>query len=292
MIEIVIGPKGEGITGGQQIRSPAVYLDHWALRKVSDDTSLSIRLAQAITGSGGTLILSWANLFEFVGLDQKNVSCAEEFIERLIPALFFLEFNPFEVILRERSFVPSESTFPPHADMDFLKLVFGLEPNGLKPITCRGLLDKARRAKGTSIATLKRTFVERMQQLRVEYSKDSNFRKLVNRLSTNPSGRGTTDLVLREIVAGLMRDNSAPIEDNDALDFFHTIVPTVYADYCLLDGRWRDQVDRLGKRLKKSGARHSLATAISGQDAVERLIACLEGLPPNQALVAESSVRN
>ena len=285
MIEIAIGPKGEGITGGQQIRSPAVYLDHWALRKVSENIPLSIRLGQAITGRDGTLILSWANLFEFVGLDQRNVSCAERFIERLVPALFFLEFNPFKVIQRELSFVPNESAFPPHADMELLKLVFGLAPNGLKPITCRGLLDKARQAKGASIPTMKRTFVERIQKLRGEYSNDSSFRKLVNHLGTNPPGLGTTDLVLREIVGGLMRDNSAPINDNDALDFFHTIVPTVYADYCLLDGRWRDQVDRLGKRLGKRGARHSLATAISGKDAVERLIGYLEGLPPNQALL-------
>lgn len=230
-------------------------------------------------------MLSWANLFEFVGLDQSCVGRAEEFIERLVPSLFFLEFNPFEVIQRERSFVPGETDAPPHADMDLLKLVIGLEPNGLKPITCRGLLDKARKAKGHSIPGMKRIFVKKVLHLRDEYSNDSDFRLLVDRLSGNPAGRGTTELVLREIVAGLMRDKSAPITGNDALDFFHTIVPTVYADFCLLDGRWRDQADRLGQRLKKRRVRHTFARAISGNDAIMQLIACLEGLPPNQVLL-------
>lgn len=288
MIEIRVEPQGKGITAGQQIRSPAVYLDHWALRKASDDTALGIRLAQAIIAKSGTLMLSWANLFEFVGLDQSCVRRAEEFIERLMPSLYFLEFNPYEVIQREKSFVPNVSDAPPHADMDLLKLVFGLEPNGLKPITCRGLLDKARQAKGHSIPAMKRIFVDRVEQLRAEYSNDSNFRLLVNRLIANPADRGTTELVLREFVAGLMRDKSAPIRDNDGMDFFHTVVPILYADFCLLDGRWRDQVDRLGQRLKKSGVRNPLATAISGEDAVERLIVYLDGYTAEPSASADA----
>ena len=73
-----------------------------------------------------------------------------------------------------------------------------------------------------------------------------------------------------------MRDKGAAITPNDAMDFFHTIVPVAYCDFVLLDGRWRDQVDRLRARLQRAGVDFPLATVLSGSGAVERLIAALE----------------
>ena len=70
-----------------------------------------------------------------------------------------------------------------------------------------------------------------------------------------------------------MRDSTSPITENDALDFFHTIVPVSYCDLVLLDGRWRDQVDRLRARRQRLRVNLPLATTFSGGDALTNLAA-------------------
>lgn len=275
MIETTIGANGE-LTAGQQLVSPAVYLDHWALRPLSKDAALSAQFTKVLEARGGTLLLSWANIAEFPDLDEQAARKAEEFIEAQLPRLFFLELNPFEVIQRENALFAGGPPVPPHADLDLLRLVVGLRPSGVQPITCMGMLSEVSGARAESRERMKAVFVERVSNLREEYLEDNSFRALVDRtLRGHAAPRGTA-VVLREIVAGLMRDKSTPITPNDALDFFHTIVPVAYSDFALLDGRWRDQVDRLRTRLKRTGVQFPLATVFSGKGAIERLIADLE----------------
>ncbi len=95
MIEITIAANGEP-TAGMQLVSPAVYLDHWALRAVSEDATLGGRLTKVLEAQGGTLVLSWANIAEFPGLDEQAARKAEHFIGGQLPRLFFL---PLEVLI-------------------------------------------------------------------------------------------------------------------------------------------------------------------------------------------------
>jgi hypothetical protein len=123
---------------------------------------------------------------------------------------------------------------------------------------------------------MKATFVDRAGSLRAEYIDDKAFKALVDRsLKGRTAPRGTF-VLLREIVAGLMRDKTAAITPNDAMDFFHTIVPVAYCDIVLLDGKWRDQVDRVRSRLDRAGVQFPLARVLSGVDAVEALFKTVE----------------
>jgi hypothetical protein len=275
MVEITIGANSE-LSAGQQLASPAVYLDHWALRAVSEDAALSAPFTKALEVRGGTLLLSWANIAEFPDLDKQAARRAEQFIEAQLPRLFFLELNPFEVIQRENALLAGGPPVPPHADLDLLRLVIGLRPSGVQPITCMGMLTEVSGARSESKERMKAVFVKRVNNLREEYLEDNDFRALVDRTVRGHAALRGTAVVLREIVAGLMRDKSTPITPNDALDFFHTIVPVTYSDFALLDGRWRDQVDRLRTRLTRMGIKFPLATVFSGKGAIERLITALE----------------
>jgi hypothetical protein len=276
MVKITIGANGD-LTADQQLVFPAVYLDHWALRTVSDNLLLGRKLTQVLEARGGTLLLSWANIVEFPGLDEDSARRSELFVEAQLPRLFFLDYNPFDVIERENALRAGGPPTPPHGDPDLLRLVVSLRPSGVQPITCLGMLAQVSGARSESVERMKTVFVERVHSLRSEYLEDDEFRALVNNsLRGHPSPRGTT-IVLQEVLAGLMRDRSAPITTNDALDFFHTIVPVAYSDFVLLDGRWRDQVDRLSVRLRKAGMSFPLATVFSGAGALERLITALEG---------------
>ena len=276
MVHITIGENGE-LVAGQQLTSPSVYLDHWALRAVSEDATLGERLTKALAARGGTLVVSWANIAEFASLDKQAARNAEEFLDGQLPHLFFQDFNPFDVIRREEALIAGGPPLPPHADLDLLRLVAGeLRPDGVQPITCIGMLTEVSGQRSESTERMKATFVEQVGTLRAEYLEDEDFRGLVNRsLRGQVEPRGTA-IVIREVLAGLMRDQQAPLTPNDGMDFFHTIVPVAYCDFVLLDGRWRDQVDRLRARLQRTGVDFPVATAFSGAGAIENLIGTLE----------------
>jgi len=276
MVEITLAANGE-LTAIQQLVSPAVYLDHWALRAVSQDATLGGRLTRALETRGGTLVLSWANIAEFPDLDEQAARQAEEFIDRQLPRLFFLRFNPFDVIRSENTLIAGGPPVPPHADLELLRLVVCLRPSGVQPITCIGMLAEVSGRREESTERMRAVFVDWLSSFREEYHEDNEFRALVDQFLRRQVAPRGTSIVLSEVMAGLMRDRSAPITANDALDFFHTIVPVAYCDFVLLDGRWRDQVDRLRVRLRRLRLDFPLATALSGAGAVERLIATLEG---------------
>ena len=234
------------------------------------------RLTKVLEARGGTLVVSWANIAEFPSLDERAARKAEEFIDGQLPRLFFQDFNPFDVIRRENALIAGGPPLPPHADLDLLRLVAELRPSGVQPITCIGMFTEVSGQRSESTERMKATFVDRVSSLREEYLEDDDFRRLVNGSLRGQAAPRGTSIVLREVVAGLMRDKLTAVTPNDAMDFFHTIVPVAYCDLVLLDGHWRDQVDRLRARLHRVGVDFPLATVFSGSGAVENLIGTLE----------------
>ncbi len=273
MIQLSIDRSGERFEALQRLEPPSVYLDHWALRMASRDTDLGRRLAQAIERRSGTLVLSWANIGEFCNVDHATAEEAESFIETNLPRLFFSCFNPFTVIEVERLAYAGQATGPPHADMNLLGMMMTeLRSAGVAPYTCRGMLTEVSGERSESMRQMMETFVEKTLSLRERYLDDREFRTFVDRSPRGtPEFRGTP-IVLREFIAGLMRNEQLQLEPNDAMDFAHAVVPVAYCDYVLLDRRWRDQVDRLRTRLQRLGIDFPLAQALSGEDALERLI--------------------
>ena len=80
---------------------PTVYLDHWALRKLSQDQDLSGRFTRAVEKRNGTVVLSWLNVVEFTQVgDGAHGKQAEEFYKANFPRIFFLDSDPFAVIRR------------------------------------------------------------------------------------------------------------------------------------------------------------------------------------------------
>src|SRR5882762_2611211 len=129
MLSLSISETGS-LTATQRDFSPTVYLDHWAVRELSEDEILANRFATALESRGGTLALSWANLVEFGKVvNEKQTRMAESFIESNLPRVFFIEAEPFIVIGREDELLAGGPPAPPHADQEFLKLFVGLKPD-------------------------------------------------------------------------------------------------------------------------------------------------------------------
>jgi hypothetical protein len=116
----------------QHLTSPAVYLDHWAVRKLSEDRGKAGRFAAALETHGGTLAISWVNLLEFSKLtDTEQARKAEGLIEANLPRIFFLEVDPFVVIGRENDLLSGGPLGPPHADQGLLRGFILWKPTSL-----------------------------------------------------------------------------------------------------------------------------------------------------------------
>jgi hypothetical protein len=167
MFQLSIDANGSPQAAQRHVE-PMVYLDHWALRMFSEDSSLGGRLQAALDARSGTLALSWINLGEFAKVaDGGSVRKAEDFLEALLPHLFFIDSDPFRVIQREDEVLSRTKRVLPHADQDLLAEVVKLKPSTVKPVTVVGLLDGFYKsvlvARGEALAD---TFVARVIDLR------------------------------------------------------------------------------------------------------------------------------
>jgi hypothetical protein len=73
-----------------------------------------------------------------------------------------------------------------------LRLVVGLRPGGVRPITCVGMLTEVSGHRLESTDRMKATFVDRTGSLRAEYIDGKTFKALVDRsLQGRPAPRGT-----------------------------------------------------------------------------------------------------
>jgi len=278
MIQLSIKENGDP-QASMQSPAPTVYLDHWALRRFSEDEQLAGRLAAGIKSRGGTLALSWINLAEFTKVTvEEQARNAENLIEATFPRVFLLEVNPFIVIERENRLLDGAPPTPPHADVDFLKAIVGLNPNSFNLLSARDLFTVVRdEGSMQRFNNLADTVVERIEALRRQVKADLEFQSAIGR---SPSGmpiqRGTR-CILRELVRALLIDPRTKMTRNHAIDLFHAVVPAAYCDLVLLDKHWEAQVDRVRSRLAPAGIPIPIARVFSGKgDGVNRFLDDLE----------------
>ena len=265
---------------GQVDVSPTVYLDHWALRELSEDASLSARLSRAIERRGGTLALSWVNLVEFTKVtNERQQRLAEALIESNLPRLFLLEVNPFVVVERENHLLAGGHRVPPHSDSEFLQEFMKLKPSGLALFTAERLFADIQGTDHIESAALANTFIEQVESMRNECEADSRrMDAVVRETSPIPGVQMGTRYILRELLRSHVIDQRRQVTHNDAIDFFHSVVPASYCDLILLDGHWAEQVRRARVHLANAKYEVPVARAFSKRrDGVERFFQALEG---------------
>jgi hypothetical protein len=274
MLQLSIAVNGSPQVA-QRHEEPMVYLDHWALRMFSEDRNLAGRLQAALVARSGTVALSWINLGEFAKVaDGSSTRRAEDFLEALLPHLFFIESDPFKVIEREDEVLSGIKRVLPHADQDLLAEVMKLKPSTVKPITVVGLLKgfygSVLVGRGEALAD---TFVTRVIDLRERFAVDAGFREQVRAAAKSGEIPWATRFIHRELVARLLADPGKKLTRNDAFDWFHTVVPLAYCQAMLVDGHWARQAEIVTKTLADAGSKAPLAAVFSGRrGGVERFL--------------------
>jgi hypothetical protein len=279
MIEFRINKNGV-LEIGQRDISPIVYLDHWAFRLFSESQALSDRLTAALKQNNGTLALSWLNLAEFTKVTvEEQARKAETLIEKILPQIFFLEVDFFEVIGREDDLLAGGNPIPPHADIDLLKMFSQKKPNSLNLFTAHDLFRVLQGQVSARFDGLADTGVDRIEVLREKYASDPEFQLAVKRLPTGPSIQHGTRFILREFIRALIVDKGTKITRNQAIDLFHAVVPIAYCDFVLLDKYWEEQLDRVRLRFGKAGMSIPTPKAFSGKaDGVDKFLFELESI--------------
>ncbi len=278
MIEFTINQNG--ILGViQRDVSPTVYLDHWALRRFSEDSTLATRFTTTLKSRNGTLALSWLNLVEFTKVKiGEQARKAEDLVEANLPQVFFLEVEPFAVIRREDELLEGGPLAPPHADLEFLDAFTYLKPTSLNPFTARDLFSVVQSSGlAGKFDHLADTFIGRIEALRDKLGIDPEFQSAVRRLPSGPQIQRGTRFILRELVRTLLVDKGTKLTRNQAIDLFHAVVPVAYCDLVLLDKHWETQVDRVRSRFDAPGMVIPIGRVFSGKaNGIERFLCELE----------------
>ncbi len=266
MIRLSLDEQGS-LQVEQWATPPIVYLDHWALRKVSEDDKLAARFASGLQVRNGTLALSWLNLVEFAKVTSaEQAHKAETFLDSNLPRIFSMEVEPSAVISRENAPLSGSPGAPHPGDLDFLKVFAQLRPASLNPLTAHDLfaiMQNPRVAQG--IDRLADTVVSRISSLRSEHGTNSNFRSAVARLPAAQKVQKATRFLLPELVRTFLIDRGTKMTRNHAIDLMHAVVRLAYCDLVLLDKHWETQVERVRLRLNKAGVSAPIARVFSGK---------------------------
>lgn len=260
----------------QENFSPCVYLDHWALRNLSQDTASSDRFTKGLKDRGGTLSLSWLNLVEFTGVtDNRQIDMADRLVEQIAPNIVFIALDPWLVISNEDAAIKKNLRHGDWLDKLIFEAFVNMPRDGLSPISTRGLFRQY--TPGTRLTeNLAATFLEKIQKAREQYSTDKNAQRMVNKPPKGSHIYPATRFLIPELLRVLIKNPAQKLTINDASDFLHSVVPLAYCNYVLLDAHWATQAKAAADRLRKVGHVEKIALTFSGPTAIQDLIHVLE----------------
>ncbi|MET3441835.1 hypothetical protein ABIC94_002597 [Variovorax paradoxus] len=257
----------------QSLVAPAIYMDHWAIRKFSEDLSLRDRFLAALNRSGGTLLLSLHNFGEFSGMtDEQQAAAAELFFDLALPRLFVADFGGDPGFM-QRHGRPTEDG--KRENLILREMADRWLGNGNR-LTMVGLV-------GDSVEN--RAIVNRaLQDLQVSVAQTVNSLKIdpakVALAKSDKRAQGATlrDLVMNALLRDFVVDAAAVFGPHDASDFVHAMGAAMSCELVLLDGRWAHKMNQADRRLRKMGVTHRLPRAFAPRE-LSQFLDAIEAMP-------------
>ena len=224
--------------------SPAIYLDHWALRKIASNQEWRARFLQAFK-TRGTLFFSTVHLAELAGNNSESIESVRSLLAAIGPHWMVINVNPFEVLEREATWTPNQKA--PHVGDFFFKQGDFLKRLVTGTVSLTHLVDMMGHAEREALVAQTEhmcgTMVESISRFREAYKKDKTI------LDTTFPDEGFNERnPMRYVLFQLMRrftKDSFGLDTNHIRDFFHTAVPVAYANMVALDKHWHGQVQKL-----------------------------------------------
>jgi hypothetical protein len=262
----------------QQDISPTVYLDHWALRKISANKTLAARFVDSMQQRKGTLAISWLNLAEFIKVkDKEQARKAELLIEAILPHIFFMDVQFLRVIGREDAAYSSGLSDTCHSDANLCRAFAQLKSASLKQFTARDMFSVMRNDRlVSSFDSMADALINEIEVVRDERNKTPEIKISMDRLPPGSQIQRGTRYILRELVRTLLVDCKIKVTRNHAIDLMHAVVPCAYCDLLLLDKFWEAQFIKVYARSQKAGMTFPLGRVFSERDnGVDRFLTVL-----------------
>lgn len=242
--------NGNGVVHSSFTR-PAVYLDHWAVRRLSSDNGLQSRFVNALKRANGTLVFSTWNLAELSNVaDPRHAVEFEVFLDAVYPNIYLADFKPDEAIRRETE-SNNDPALPPPPDLELLQLLGNrVTPPGTA-LMMKGFLSSFHRLR----AVLSASFSETMETLASginELRQRPEFRTSVKQ-SKMSAELPMSITCQRELLRGSMLDSAEKFDSHDAADLIHAGYGATYCDFVLLDHKWAHKVKKMQERAAKEG---------------------------------------
>ena len=266
----------------QSFISPGIYLDHWALSLFSEDINLQNRLIRAIKDKKGTLVISIINFMEFASAtDPKHSLETESFLDKVLPNIYFADFDIDKVKNKENNMLNNEDRFWPSADLFHLHELYQSSTRHNKPTTA-GMFQKFQ-AERKYVLGLKAQVILDIRNAIDSTFKETSYKSKARNIDPN-NERTRTSIILGELLRDFVLDSNANMSDNDIIDLAHAWTSTNCCDYSLLDNAWRERVKKMECRIQKSSIKMPIAKCYSKKhNGIESFIDSLEAFNLNDA---------
>lgn len=264
----------------QSFISPVVYLDHWALSLFSEDFNLQNRLIRAIKDKKGTLVISIINFMEFASAtDPKHSLETELFLDKILPNIYFADFDTDKVENKESKMFNNEDRFWPSADLSTLHELYQNSTRHNK-LTTTGMFQTFQ-VERKYILGLKAQLILDIRNAVDSIFKETSYKNKARNIGPN-NERTRTSIILGELLRDFVLDSNANMSDNDIIDLAHAWTSTNCCDYSLLDNAWRERVKKMECRIQKSSIKMPIVKCYSQKyNGIELFIDSLEAFNLN-----------
>jgi hypothetical protein len=262
-----------GVSIRQNFSSPLVYLDHWAVRRFSDDAALANRFLAALHAAQGTWLFSQMNLCEFTAMrDIPTARRAEALIQRAFPCFYVLDTVDDTPYFREDQ---AERPRPAEApdkhwmlrDLGDRAVIAGGNFNAHRFISDG--IDHADELLPI-FAQMKRDIANHISAIREEVSSEQDRSALVPRRNMR-----LIDIFKEELLVEPAGQSNQSFRDNDSVDFVHALPACQLCDMVLLDTAWCHKVAIATRRIREAGVEGKIAACYS-PNGVGDFLAALE----------------
>ena len=224
-------------------RQPTIYLDQWALVRLSQESNRHERFLKVFEQKG-TLLFSWTNVLDAATTSGGTAERIRDLLGAIGEHWLPMEMNPFKVIRKEVQADPSSNT--PCVSETFMETYI---PHILEgPLNLSRVVDLTQQDAGAAARTeldrLKKEASDFVHQLRSLSASDPAWLDTHFPRQTFDSARPTA-FVFAELLRVLIKDRGTAFTPNDAVDLFHATVPTAWSDFVLLDKTWTKRVRSL-----------------------------------------------
>ena len=261
----------------QSFDFPTVYLDHWAVRRLSEKKQLGERFVRALKVKCGALVVSHVNLAEITGPDDpRHTDEAAAFFEAVLPNIYFAMFHIDQAINQEKRPRDLQIRLPAPPDIELLMTVGRERPDDFRQFTIANLIKviaQHREQLGTTWRESNHELAEHINRLRQNLQMTDQAKSFTDHPVHVP-----TLAVMQELLRSLFLDKALRMDENDAGDIHHAVLSIAYCDYTLLDGKWEDLSERMVRRFTELGLAIRTAKVYSGRrNGLERFLKELEG---------------